>query len=289
VTDSVADLKALVAAQAGAPAADAQRLLLKGKALADSKLLKEYGLADGAVINLMVKPGAAASAVPATPPAATLASPVPVHAGAGGLSVSASSSAPRSPTLTITTPVEGALPTEVPGGLNFDDAPVSPVATKAFHDTAANPAFWSKLHTLLHSEFAHGSDADTVFDSFLVSMRGRLTASESAKIRDVVGVAGEYESHEAQWCHHQALLGTRGDCLAQFIVTDVDKVWAAVHKRDSQQFRANDKVYSTFLCMRVYRATNTVMVDGWSVGGGDVGDTQLWDIYKTRYSTRPEG
>jgi hypothetical protein len=185
VTDSVEDLKALVAAQPGAPPAANQRLVLKGKALADSKLLKEYDLADGAVIHLMMKPGS----VPVPPPVNTSLSATP---SAG------SSIPPRSPTradaphLTLTTAADGAQPTEVPEGLDFDDAaPPSPISSKAFHDTASSPEFWGKVHALCHDEFAHPSDADTVFDTFLVAMKGRLTASESAKIRDVVGVAGK--------------------------------------------------------------------------------------------------
>lgn len=183
LTDSVTDLKDLVAKQSGAPAADAQRLLLKGKALADAKLLKEYDLADGAVITLMIKPGAtSAAAAPAPAPVQTtpIKTPTPSRGGA--------------PHLTITTPVEGASPSEIPDGLDFDRSPEcpSPVSSKAFHTTAASPEFWQKVHDLCHSEFSQELDADTVFDTFLISMQGRLSASEFAKIRDVVGVTGEY-------------------------------------------------------------------------------------------------
>lgn len=55
--DSITTIKQQLANQPGAPPADAQRLLLKGKALADGKLLKEYPAKDGDVINLMLKPG----------------------------------------------------------------------------------------------------------------------------------------------------------------------------------------------------------------------------------------
>ena len=56
-TDIISDIKSQLASQPRAPPADAQRLLLKGKALADNKLLKEYNVKDGDTINLMVKPG----------------------------------------------------------------------------------------------------------------------------------------------------------------------------------------------------------------------------------------
>jgi len=55
--DPISSIKSQIAAQPHAPPADAQRLLLKGKALADAKLLQEYNIQDGDTINLMVKPG----------------------------------------------------------------------------------------------------------------------------------------------------------------------------------------------------------------------------------------
>ena len=56
-TDTIADIKSHLASQPGAPPVDVQRLLLKGKALADGKLLKEYNVKEGDTVNLMVKPG----------------------------------------------------------------------------------------------------------------------------------------------------------------------------------------------------------------------------------------
>lgn len=75
----------------------------------------------------------------------------------------------------------------------------SPVSSRAFHETASNPEFWTKVFQLCESEFAHEDDARTVFDTFLVAMKGRLSASESAKIRDVVGVAGELKGQMARF------------------------------------------------------------------------------------------
>jgi hypothetical protein len=56
-SDAISTLKTSLATQPAAPPADAQRLLLKGKVLADSKLLQEYGVTDGATLNLSIKPG----------------------------------------------------------------------------------------------------------------------------------------------------------------------------------------------------------------------------------------
>ena len=56
-TDTISAIKSQLAAELGAPPADVQRLLLKGKALADGKLLQEYSVKEGDTVNLMVKPG----------------------------------------------------------------------------------------------------------------------------------------------------------------------------------------------------------------------------------------
>lgn len=56
-SDTIAAIKSSLASLPGAPPVDVQRLLLKGKALADAKLLKEYSVSDGDTVNLMVKPG----------------------------------------------------------------------------------------------------------------------------------------------------------------------------------------------------------------------------------------
>ena len=56
-TDTIASIKKQLSNQPGAPPADSQRLLLRGKALADSKLLREYPVKGGDTVNLMLKPG----------------------------------------------------------------------------------------------------------------------------------------------------------------------------------------------------------------------------------------
>ncbi|TXT11050.1 hypothetical protein VHUM_01801 [Vanrija humicola] len=184
-SDSVTDLKARVAAAPGAPPADAQRLLLKGKVLADAKLLKEYDLADGAVLTLMAKPGAKAAAAPAPSPPAAAAEAAPALAHTRSRSYTAADL----PQLTITTDSPGAGPTDVPE-YSLSEQPSPALSTAAFHSAIANPDFWQKLHALAQTEFASQDDADYVVDTFLVAMKGRLSATEAAKIRDVVGVAG---------------------------------------------------------------------------------------------------
>lgn len=180
LSDSVADLKAAIAAaNPAAPVPDAQRLLIKGKALADSKLLKEYDLADGAVINLLAK------AVPA--PAPSQAAPAPPK--------TPTTTRPRhlsTPSLTITT--TDSMDIDPAFASDYSPEPPSPVSGANFHRTLSSTEFWQKVHALAQSEFETAAQADTVFDNFLMSVKNRLTASEAAKIRDVVGVAGEFAS-----------------------------------------------------------------------------------------------
>lgn len=81
-TATIAQLKAALHSEhgdKGAPAPDRQRWLLKGKAMADERLLREYeGVKDGDTVILSIKPAAAAAAsgeAPATASAAAAPAP----------------------------------------------------------------------------------------------------------------------------------------------------------------------------------------------------------------------
>ena len=196
LTDSVSQLKSLISqASTSAPPADSQRLLLKGKALTDSKLLKEYDISDGAIVHLYFKPAAAAPPTPAlnlesTSVSASTSTPPPVDK-----STSAPPS-PAPPALTITTSVEDGPGTSMPL-TNFDLAapPTGPqpeITSATFHASIADPVFWQKIHALCVTEFEHGDEADLAWEHFLRAMKGKLSAGEAAKIRDVVGVRGKF-------------------------------------------------------------------------------------------------
>ena len=178
-TDTVADLKTLVSkSSSSAPAAATQRLLLKGKALTGTKLLKEYDIQDGATIHLLLK------AVTNTTEASAVSAS------------SSSSPGAAPPSLTITTSLDDSKPNKaVPmTEADIDVPPKGPqpqISSAAFHSTVSEPRFWQRIHTLCVSEFAYEDDADAVWESFLGSMKGKLSAGEAAKIRDVVGVRGE--------------------------------------------------------------------------------------------------
>ncbi|WVQ63013.1 uncharacterized protein L199_001162 [Kwoniella botswanensis] len=179
LTDTVTDLKSQIAKSAAtAPSADSQRLLLKGKALTDTKLLKEYDIKDGAILHLMVK---VATTKELTSDEATFTAP--------------SSTSPAPPALTITTSIDGIEPGTSMPLTNIDSAapPLGPqpqVSSASFHQTIADPQFWQKIHALCVSEFPLEDEADAAWETFLVSMKGKLSAGEAAKIRDVVGVTG---------------------------------------------------------------------------------------------------
>ncbi|KAJ7701098.1 ubiquitin-domain-containing protein [Mycena rosella] len=187
-TDTVAAVKALLAAQPAGPPVPAQRLLHKGKALADAKLVKEYPIADGDTVNLVLKPLPAATPT-STPIAATMPADKPSSLPTGGgrhqripsvvLSPSPSGEAPGSPAAADIT-------------LTLDNATSTLPAQElsAYHAAVAAPEFWARLLAFLRSEFTSDSDAQIAFEDFLRASKGTLTANEIAKIRDHVGVVG---------------------------------------------------------------------------------------------------
>ncbi|WWD16788.1 hypothetical protein CI109_101220 [Kwoniella shandongensis] len=187
LTDTVADLKDAVAkSSSSAPGADSQRLLLKGKALTDTKLLKEYNVESGATIHLMIK----------TPTAAPSAAASPALTSSEATFLPPSSTSPAPPALTITTSLDSSSTAGMQMPLTMADQvgpPLGPqpqVSSATFHSAVSNPQFWQRIHALCVSEFAYEDEADAAWETFLTSMKGRLSAGEAAKIRDVVGVSG---------------------------------------------------------------------------------------------------
>lgn len=162
-TDTIAQIKAQLAAVTGAPPADAQRLLLKGKALADGKLLREYAVKDGDTVNLMVKPGfdwdptkPTASPTSTSPPseperkveAQTLLPGTESKTTRGGHSRIPSVVLSPSPSLT---PSPGEKLVDIPLILDTSSIPASPAAVSdtPYHTTIAQPEFWEKLYAFL--------------------------------------------------------------------------------------------------------------------------------------------
>jgi hypothetical protein len=96
---TIADLKDALKAKAGIEVS-AQRLLLKGKALVDTKKLEEYGLMSGSVVHLSPKPGSTLTpAGDAAAAAATTESPSAQDsesAGTGAPAAEATETVPQS-------------------------------------------------------------------------------------------------------------------------------------------------------------------------------------------------
>jgi len=206
-TDTISAIKAQLAALPSAPPADAQRLLLKGKALLDAKLLKEYNIKDGDTLNIAIKPGFNwdPSAQPApltkeTPMSTDATSPKPKGFGSGSLDPKAQpqhkgrhgripsvvlSPSPSADNLRSRSPVEK----DILITLDAEPSPQSETLS-TYHQTVSKPEFWQRIYEFLRKEFTTETDANLAFEDFLCATKGSLTASEIAKIRDTVGVIG---------------------------------------------------------------------------------------------------
>ncbi|KDN46010.1 hypothetical protein RSAG8_04517, partial [Rhizoctonia solani AG-8 WAC10335] len=189
-TDSIASIKEQLAKHPRAPPADAQRLLLKGKALADNKLLQEYDIGDGATINLLIKPAIYLLIKPGVEwtgierPMATLSEKSPSH-----LRLPSQDNIPSVVLSPIPDP-EGRAPSPHALALDASPPPISSSVRQSYHQTIANPVFWDKMHAFLSGEFTNRDDADNAFESFLIASKEQLTAGEIAKIRDATGNLG---------------------------------------------------------------------------------------------------
>ncbi|KAG8737108.1 hypothetical protein FRC10_008575 [Ceratobasidium sp. 414] len=185
-TDSIASIKSQLAQHPRAPPADAQRLLLKGKALADTKLLQEYEIGDGATINLLIKPGVEWTGEEKPMASSATLDKAPSHLRIPSQDNLAIPSVVLSP---IPDP-EGRAPSPHALALDATPPPVPSSVRPSYHQTIASPEFWDKLHGFLSTEFSNPEDADGAFESFLIASKEQLTAGEIAKIRDATGIVG---------------------------------------------------------------------------------------------------
>ena len=190
-TDTVSAIKAQLAAQPKAPPADAQRLLLKGKALADGKLLKEYNVKEGDTINLMLKPGFDWN--PNAPPTtkntdiemSDASAPKPF--GGVKLDPNAKPGGDKKRHQRVPSVVLSPSPSsESPGAVEKDilltlDADVGPVTNaetlSTYHETVSNPLFWERLYAFLKYVIVRlrASVLSLIESSVGTSSRPRLT------------------------------------------------------------------------------------------------------------------
>ncbi|KAI0302389.1 hypothetical protein B0F90DRAFT_1714397 [Multifurca ochricompacta] len=197
--DPISFIKTQISSLPHAPPADAQRLLLKGKALADAKLLKEYNIQEGDTINLMVKPGVDWDPTKSPEPPTLLSVVTP------------SETSSLTPTLPEKKRGHGRIPSvvlsptpssplEKPQDIQLVDAdgftlsaelpPEPSIPQSTYRSTVSQPEYWERLLSFLRSEFPNRGDPSIAFEDYLAASKGVLTASEIAKIRDYVGVIG---------------------------------------------------------------------------------------------------
>ncbi|KAJ3479080.1 hypothetical protein NLI96_g9317 [Meripilus lineatus] len=207
-TDTISAIKSQLASEPGAPPAEVQRLLLKGKALADNKLLQEYGIKDGDTVNLVVKPGYSwdPKAVPIARTSSPAGNAASLQPSQSEENVTLTPELPKSkrshsrvpsvvlspsPSLTATT---NEKIVDIPLLLDASSIPTSLSATghadSPYHSRLSQPAFWSRLHEFLSGEFPNHGDAERAWEDFFCVSKGNLSVSEIAKIRDKVGFTG---------------------------------------------------------------------------------------------------
>jgi len=201
-SDTIADIKSHLASQSGAPPVDVQRLLLKGKALADAKLLKEYNIKDGDTVNLMVKPGYDWSQL-AEPPKVDIpeSEPEPPTPEPSSLTVEPETtrsdrhrrvpSVILSPSPNTLTPLREGAPVDV--ALSLDDSDVLPpvlAPPTPYQNVISSPDFWGDLLDFLSPRFHSRSDVESAFEEFFRASKTSLTPHQIARIRDHVGVTG---------------------------------------------------------------------------------------------------
>ncbi|KAH8113796.1 hypothetical protein DFH11DRAFT_1597469 [Phellopilus nigrolimitatus] len=207
-TDTISSIKLQLATQPGAPPADAQRLLLRGKALADAKLLKEYPVKSGDTVNLMLKPGFEwdwnISASPSPAASQTNLRAAKDKDGDVQMKLGPDSGPPRSgrhgripsvvlsPSPSMTSLPQTDNPSPIP--LLLDTSSINSgndvSLIDSYHKKISSPEFWLRLYGFLKSEFNSPKDADIAFEAFLVGSKGDLSPSDIAKIRDTIGIVG---------------------------------------------------------------------------------------------------
>lgn len=164
-TSTIASLKqALVQKDSSAPAPEAQRWILKGKAMSDTKLLKEFDVQSGAVVNLMVSksvPAAASSSSTSSddPPAVVLTTESGREKPAGKVAEGGASSGP------------------------------SAAESEAFVRAISDASLWKDTLEQLKARFSNERDAVKVWEAWLSSSLHWMSASDKARIREATGVS----------------------------------------------------------------------------------------------------
>lgn len=177
-----------------------QRLLVKGKALADGCLLRDYGLEDGTVVTLMLKAGyvlqpPAAATAPKEeeePAATTTTTTTTSEEAAPAVAPSTPPPSPPAvvvPTLTLSSdPSSPSHVTSLPSSAFVSSTNLPPPTDASYHAVIASPSFWSDLSTFAQAQFGELEPAERFWEVCLLGHKRFLKEGEVAKIRDATGL-----------------------------------------------------------------------------------------------------
>ncbi|KNZ55724.1 hypothetical protein VP01_25g6 [Puccinia sorghi] len=213
-SSTISELKKLLCeSNSSAPPVEAQRLVYKGKALADNKLLKEYeAIQTGETIHLMIKPdSAAANLAFSDRPSSVIVEPgTPISektlANATADSGSAKDAEPKLAMKIpkITMEVDGSDSSEQPiisrsrSGSVHTNPLYSPHLgiSESFKTVVTSDQFWIGTRQFLESQFAGPVDgpgeanARQLWEHWFNSSKEWLSPSEIARIREATGISG---------------------------------------------------------------------------------------------------
>ncbi|KZV65987.1 hypothetical protein PENSPDRAFT_655245 [Peniophora sp. CONT] len=197
--DCIELIKRQIASQPGAPPADSQRLLLKGKALADMKLLKDqhhvqnFKPTSTSTPPLVAPQPKPAPSLPTGPslelPHTDSTTSAGRRKGHGRIPSVVLSPSP-SPSMDGEEVKDIALVDENGVTLSAENVEEPRPVDSTYRATLSRPEYWEKLYEFIVSQFSVRADAHMAFEDYLNASKGALTASEIAKIRNTVGVTG---------------------------------------------------------------------------------------------------
>ncbi|BGP16156.1 hypothetical protein JCM10213_006091 [Rhodosporidiobolus nylandii] len=184
-TSTIGDLKAQLArAESAAPPAEAQRWILKGKAMGDSKLLKEFPVEEGSTVNLMVT---------------KISSPTPAATATSTSAVPDPSDSPAVPALTLSEPSasDAASPSQLSLQTDLDHLPLSTSTsadnpalvghTAEFLETVSGSDLWQDVREVCEKRFGKDSvDAQKVWEAMYSGARDWITPNQKALVREKV-------------------------------------------------------------------------------------------------------
>ncbi|KAF9373644.1 hypothetical protein CPB97_000411 [Podila verticillata] len=162
---TIADLKEALQKKAGIDV-NAQRLVLKGKALVDNKPLEDYGLTAGSVVHLFAKAGA--SITPSATTSITSSEPAPSS------STAPSDSTAETPSSGTATPLKKPVVTTYRG------------LSEAGTEIARDAEFWYWLNDQLKERLGSKEDASAMLKGFLGQYRDLVGNSCTKEIESEI-------------------------------------------------------------------------------------------------------